>query len=225
MNPAVFVFGESGRMGQEVKKIVEGSSHLDYVGGFSADKTDLKPSRSPDIIIDFSLPATLSKLCTFAEQESACVLSGTTGFQDSDFQKLKDLGQRVPTFWSANMSFGVYLMCQLTETLARYDRFYQFQVEETHHIHKVDKPSGTAIIVENAAKQSTDTLRPTISHREGEVFGIHRFIASSVNEQLEIRHEAHNRALFAQGAVDISQWLFKKDPGFYGMDDFFKTFE
>lgn len=225
MKKTVFVFGESGRMGQEVINIVNHADNLDFVGGFSHDKPMSKLSKSPDIVIDFSLPASQPSLCEFIKTHKSALVSGTTGFSDTQLQEVRNLGSVAPVFWAANMSFGVHLMGRLTETLARYEKFYDFQVEETHHIHKKDKPSGTAIIIENAALKSTKKLKPTISHREGEVFGIHRFIASSANEKVEIIHEAHNRSLFAQGAVDISLWLSEKPPGFYQMDDFFKTFD
>ena len=225
MKKTVFIFGESGRMGQEVIKAVEKSPVLQLVGGFSSKKPPTKLETSPDIVIDFSLPASLPVLYDFIKTHKSCLVSGTTGFTDSQFLDLQKLGSSTPVFWAANMSFGIYLMSELTKTLARYQHFYDYHVEEVHHIHKKDKPSGTAIIIENAAKKSTSQLGPTISHREGEVFGIHRFIASSVNERLEICHEAHNRGLFAQGAVDISLWLSEKPPGFYQMEDFFKTFD
>lgn len=225
MKKTVFVFGESGRMGQEVRKIVESSDDLEYLGGFSAQNSSLEIVRPVDIVIDFSLPETQKTLIDFAKKQNACVVSGTTGFTKDQLEQWKSLGKSVPTFWAANMSFGVHLMCQLTESLARFEKFFSFHVEETHHIHKVDKPSGTALIVEQAARRSTDSLKPTVSHREGEVFGIHRFIASSKNEQLEIRHDAHNRSLFAQGAVDVARWLVLQKAGLYEMDDFFNQFE
>ncbi len=225
MSTSVFIFGESGRMGQEVKTIVNNTEGLEFVGGFSAQNPDLNPQQKPDVVIDFSLPETRPQLVDFVNQQGCGLVSGTTGFKQDDFKALKELGQNAPVFWAANMSFGVYLMCQLTEMLAKYQDFYKFHIEETHHVHKKDKPSGTAIIIENSAKKSTDQLQPTVSHREGEVFGIHRFIASSNNENLEIKHEAHNRSLFAQGAVDVAQWVVDQSPGFYGMDDFFKKFQ
>ncbi len=134
---------------------------------------------------------------------------------------MKEMGGKVPVFWSANMSFGIYLMIKLTEKLAKYKKFYKYKIEETHHVHKKDKPSGTALILEKAAKNFT-SLEPVVSHRKEDIFGIHRFIAFSENEQLEICHQAFNRKLFAQGAVDISAWLCEQPAGFYVMEDFFK---
>ena len=225
MKKSVYIFGISGRMGQEVAKIVEQTSTLELVGGYSRSSQSNEPTKSPDIVIDFSLPETFDDLTGFVKKHSSCLISGTTGINECQKKQLIKLGDSTPVFWAVNMSFGVYLMCRLTETLAKYQQFYDYHVEETHHVHKKDKPSGTALIIEDAAKASTSRLGETVSIREGEIFGIHRFIAKSPNESLEVRHEAFNRSLFAQGAVDISMWLYGKSPGFYTMDDFFQNFQ
>lgn len=219
----VYIFGLSGRMGQEVADIINKSSDFNLLGGYSRSNSSLELGDlpSPDLVIDFSLPAAFEDLCLFIKKHKPSVVSGTTGLTSAQLSQLKDLGGQTPIFWAANMSFGVFLMSQLTKTLARYDQLYKYHVEETHHIHKKDKPSGTAIIIENAAKASTPNLGETLSIREGEVFGIHQFIAQSKNEKIEIKHEALNRSLFAQGAVDVGRWLTTQKAGFYGMDDFF----
>ncbi len=225
MSTGVYIFGVTGRMGQEIQKIVNNTNGLEFVGGFSKEDTNTSPKRKPDVVIDFSLPEALPQLEEFMGENPCALVSGITGYKGDDFTKLKTMAKNHPVFWAANMSFGVYIMCQLTEILAKFDAFYDFRIEETHHIHKKDKPSGTALIVEKAARKSTDQLEPIVSHREGEVFGIHRFVASSQNEQLEITHTAHNRSLFAQGAIAVAQWLVCQKPGFYEMDDFFKKFQ
>lgn len=225
MKKNVFIFGISGRMGQEIASIVDRNSTLNLIGGYSKEQTNLDLETAPDIVIDFSLPETFDSLKTFIQKYQPALVSGTTGLSDNQKQELTELGNVAPVFWAANMSFGVYLMCKLTETLAQYQQFYNYHIEETHHVHKKDKPSGTALIVEDAARKSTSKLGETVSLREGEVFGIHSFIAESPNERLEIKHEAHNRGLFAQGAVDISMWLSQQPKGFYTMDDFFMNFQ
>ena len=225
MKMKVFLFGISGRMGQELKAQIDASSDLVCIGGFSRKDKNPQLADSPDIIIDFSLPEAFEDLCAFNKKyPSAALVSGTTGLSDEQKLKLKEMGKRAPVFWAANMSFGVYLMSKLTEYLENYSQQYNLHVEETHHVHKKDKPSGTAIIIENAAKKKTNHLGPTISHREGEVFGIHRFIAANEFETLEIRHEANSRGLFAKGALDIARWLAENPPGFYALDDYFENF-
>ncbi len=216
---SVFIFGNSGRMGREVRGIVEKTHCLSFLGGCSKRNKNTETSLSPDIVIDFSLPQALTDLKDFIEKHKSCLVSGTTGFNETEKKQLEKMGQTVPVFWSANMSFGIHLMIKLTESLAKYEKFYKYQIEEIHHIHKKDKPSGTALILEKTARQFT-RLEPTVSRRQEDVFGIHRVIARSENEQLEICHQAFNRKLFARGAVDISIWLCEQPPGFYGMDDF-----
>lgn len=225
MKKKVFLFGISGRMGQELKAQIDASSDLICMGGYSKENKSPQLSGSPDIIVDFSLPEAFDDLCAFKEKfPFAALVSGTTGLSEEQKKKLKAMGKEAPVFWAANMSFGVFLMSKLTEYLASFSEQYNLHIEETHHVHKKDKPSGTAIIIENAAKKKTTSLGPTISHREGEVFGIHRFIASNEFESLEIRHEANSRGLFAKGALDVGRWLVEKAPGFYDMDDYFENF-
>jgi len=173
--------------------------------------------------VDFSLPQALDSLCHLVLEQGSSLVSGTTGFSADQLNQLRDLGKKVPVFWSANMSFGVFIMCKLAEELAKYEHLYKFHIEETHHIHKKDKPSGTALMIASAAQKSTQELGDTISHREGEAFGVHSFFATSSREKLEIRHEALDRGLFAQGAVDVASWIVDQKPGFYVMDDYFKS--
>jgi 4-hydroxy-tetrahydrodipicolinate reductase len=213
----------SGRMGKEVAQIISSSSQFELMGGWNRSIKNLNLEKCPDIIIDFSLPEALDDLEVFVNKYPGALVSGTTGFNLEQKKRFEKLGSIVPVFWSANMSFGVYLMCQLTEILAKYDQLYDFQIEETHHVHKKDKPSGTALIIQEAANRSTSLKKPINSHRIGEVYGEHRFIAASKNEVLEIRHEATSRSLFAQGALDISLWLIQQPNGFYKMKDFFQS--
>ena len=219
---SVFIFGKTGRMGREVEKIVRKTPSLHLVGGMTNKSEDIKIDLSPDIVIDFSLPQAFDSLKNFIKKHNSCLVSGTTGLRETQKKQLEEMGKKVPVFWSANMSFGIYIMIKITEKLARYNKFYKYRIEETHHTHKKDKPSGTSLIIEKAAKKFTNP-DPIISYRKDEVFGIHRFIAVSENEQLEICHRALNRKLFAHGAINISLWLCEQSAGFYSMEDFFKN--
>ena len=218
---SVFVFGESGRMGSHVCDLLSHHNDLNYSGGFRRGVDLHEIAQEIDIIIDFSLPDTLKDLVEFAKRKKACVVSGTTGLNDSQIAQLQTLGETVPVFWSANMSFGVFLLCQLAKSLAKWDQFYDFSLSETHHIHKKDSPSGTALLIEKEVKKATQKQIPIQAFREGEVFGIHQFTALSPFEKIEINHEALDRKLFAKGALDIAGWLWQKPPGFYEMADFF----
>ena len=221
MSKKVFIFGESGRMGTHVKNIVDAHPSLTFAGGYQKG-SDSSVAEKPDLVIDFSLPEATPSLCEFVKTHGCAVVSGTTGWSSVEKKSFEQLSTRAPIFWSANMSFGVYLMCQMTEWLARYQDMYRYRIEETHHIHKKDKPSGTALLVKDAAEKVLPSVDDVESIREGEVFGIHRFMAQSDNELIEVRHEALNRKLFAQGAVDVGVWLMDQPTGLYTMDDFFQ---
>ena len=223
MSKKVFLFGISGRMGEELKKQIDSMDEFVCIGGYSRKTANLDDVERPDVVIDFSLPETFPVLVNFIDKHKCALVSGTTGLNPDQKEKLKVLSKNSPVFWSANMSMGVFLMAQLTEVLASYDDQYSLQVEETHHIHKKDKPSGTAIIIEDAAKKRTSKLKETISIREGEIFGIHKFTASNEFESIEIRHEAFNRGLFAKGALDVALWLVNQPSGLYEMGNYFEN--
>ena len=223
MSKKVFLFGISGRMGQELKTLIDKMDEFECIGGYSKESPNLDLKERPDIVIDFSLPETFPDLLQFVTKHKCALVSGTTGLSDDQKSQFQKLGKTSAVFWSANMSFGVFLMARLTEMLSEYDDQYKLHIEETHHIHKKDKPSGTAIIIEDAAKTKTSNLGETISHREGEVFGVHSFIAKNDFESLEIRHEAFSRGLFAKGALDVALWLINQPPGHYEMMDYFKN--
>ena len=218
-----YVFGKTGRMGQMVCEILQKHPQFELLGGYSQKDPTPWEGPSPDMVIDFSLPQALPELIAFVKKHKSGLVSGTTGYSQNQFNQLKELGRGSPVFWAANMSFGVYLMCQLTETLALYEKYYNYEIEEAHHIHKKDKPSGTALIIEQAARKNTQKISPIKSIREGEIFGIHKVVARSPLESIEIRHKANDRFLFAQGAVDVALWLKGQPNGFYSMDNFFET--
>ena len=153
MSTAVYLFGVTGRMGQKIKDIVDTTDGLEFVGGYSRSLDNTEPTRKPDVVIDFSLPESLPALKSFMEKHPCALVSGITGYGEKEFAELSELAKTSPVFWSANMSFGVYLMCQLTEALAKFENFYKFQIEETHHIHQKDKLSVTALIIEKAARR------------------------------------------------------------------------
>lgn len=223
MKKNVFLFGATGRMGQELQALLTHHPTLQYVGGFSRSHPVLSAQKQIDVVIDFSLPETQPQLLDFLDRHPAALVSGTTGLNIEQKNALKKIASTRPVFWSANMSFGVYLLCRFTEQLARYQNLYRYHIEETHHIHKKDKPSGTALLVADAAAKTLGTPPPVESFREGEVFGIHHFIAESTNERITVSHEAFNRTVFAQGALDVAVWLIQQKAGDYTMDDFYNS--
>ena len=218
---SIFLFGQSGRMGQQLQGLIDATDGCQVVGGYSKESSSLDLQDSVDVVIDFSLPETQKDLISFCEKKGCALVSGTTGLNKEQQNQFHSLAEKVPVFWSANMSFGVYLMSQLIEKLTGQKADYNYQIIETHHTHKKDAPSGTALLLEKSLNPGAST-EPTQSIREGEVLGIHNFKATAPYETLEIIHTAKDRKLFASGALNIALWLHSQPPGLYSMADYFK---
>ena len=217
----VFISGETGRMGQEVRKLIDQpESPWAYAGGLS--RQSALPSNIPaQIVVDFSLPEATQRVVEHCHLHRLPLVCGTTGLKNEHRQLLMSLSRDLPVFWASNMSFGVHIFHQLIRTLSQYQSQFQYQLLETHHIHKKDAPSGTARSLEQTARTSGLPLEKTQSLREGEVLGVHTLVAQGPMENLQISHEATDRRLFADGALKVGLWLKSQKPGFYSMEDFF----
>jgi 4-hydroxy-tetrahydrodipicolinate reductase len=199
--------------------------------------------RDADVIIDFSAPEGLHALLSHQRDNlpGKALVVGTTGLAQEERAALDELARRSALILSANYSIGVNLMLDVVANAARILPARQFDVEivETHHRHKADAPSGTALllgqVVAQAREQELDSMRrdgrsgktgeraqgEIAFHalRGGEVVGEHRVLFLGAHERFEIAHAAADRGLFAEGALLAARWLNGKPPGRYTMRD------
>lgn len=224
--------GASGRMGQEVLKSLEASKSYDLVWHGStrhqADISTLLKSKA-QIIIDFSKPASTLKWAEAfkgKKQKAPVALICSTGFSSTQLAKLKKalVGSRYALV--PNTSLGVLsLKKALDATLSTLDKRYKVEVIESHHIHKVDAPSGTAKQLLECAQNQAKAKKIAVnchSIRAGSDPGTHTIKIWGPHEQIELSHRAESRQLFAEGALHLAQKLVqtrKKGP-FFGIDDF-----
>lgn len=217
----VGLVGASGRMGQELVKVVQENPRCELFYPLDRDeKWDAKKAALVDVWIDFSSPGALKGLLQKAAEAKTPVVCGTTGFTKKEQDLLSQYGEKIPLLWSSNMSMGVAVLSEALKSLAAISHF-DFQIEEIHHNRKKDKPSGTAITLqENLEKVVNKKLPDVVSIRGGGVFGIHKVYSMSDEEVLVFEHNALNRTVFAKGAVQAAEWLVKqKKPGLYQMRD------
>lgn len=223
------IAGIAGRMGQEIVKVVAQDPEWALTGGIdhaeSLPNTRLEqePSgfekKAVDVVIDFSSPALFRSTLEWCVDNKRPFVSGTTGVAKDDFQRLKAASKKIPVLWSPNMSLGIAMFGELIKKAAKLDGF-DFQIEEFHHRHKKDKPSGTAILLQDALTASTSQPVPEpLSIRGGGIFGIHRLYCMSSDETLSIEHVALNRSVFAKGAVSAAKWLVSQRLGLYELKD------
>ena len=136
-----------------------------------------------------------------------------------DFQNLKKASQQIPVLWSSNMSVGVNFLNGLLKHFKSLKGF-DFQIEEVHHRHKKDAPSGTALTLQKTLQSAVETPLPeALAIRGGGVFGIHKVWAIADEEVLTFEHQALNRKVFAKGAVAAARWIAGQPPGYYSMLD------
>jgi len=218
-------------MGREIEKAALERGH-EIVSIIDIDNPEDFDSpaflRSTDVAIEFTRPESAYANYRKCFERHIPVVAGTTGWLKHLDEIEKICREQSQTFfYASNYSLGVNLFFALNRQLAKMmNRFpeYDVRMEEIHHIHKLDAPSGTAItlaedIVKHIDRTNRDTL-PIESKREGEVPGIHEVVYESDADMIRIRHEAKNRKGLALGAVLAAEFIYGK-AGFFTMDDFF----
>ena len=211
-----------GKMGKAIEKVAIDRGHLI---SFKTNKCDLNFINDVDVTIEFSTPESAFTNIKNCIDSNVPVVSGTTGWLEDldDIKKLCDK-KNGSFLYASNFSLGANLFFELNKKLAHLmsdKNQYKTSIDETHHIHKLDRPSGTAItladdIISNSRyknweldSSSKDKININ-SSREKEVNGVHKVVYSSENDIISIKHEALNRNGFALGAVISAEWLVNK---------------
>jgi len=179
--------------------------------------------RNFDVLIDFTLPAGVMQHVSYCQNNSAAMVIGSTGFNDQQMQIIEQAALTIPILISANMSLGVNVCYKLLASAANMlNNEWQVSIHDVHHQHKKDSPSGTAkhmaqVIAKNSGRE-LDAVN-ICSERRGEFVGTHSVTFNNAFEEIAILHVAHDRSIFAQGAVTAARWLYKRAPGLYSMQD------
>jgi len=231
------IAGVCGRMGRRIFELAsldkdfEISLALERKGIPQIGKEigKLKISSSPDglflvdVFVDFTTAdASEVNLDYVARYKNALVL-GTTGLNDKQLKKVEDVSRIVPIVFSPNMSVAVnVLFAVLPEIVKRLGSDYDVEIVEAHHKGKKDSPSGTAKKFSQILEEATNKVVPTHSIRLGDIVGDHTVIFCGNSERIEIKHQAHSRDVFAQGALRAAKWICGKPPGLYSMQDVLK---
>ena len=229
------IVGFCGKMGQRIFALAGEDKNFKVVIGLEkkghpeVGKTingvrvtdNLEEIKECDCVIDFTVAAaTLENLPYIAKHKKYAVI-GTTGIDESQQARLKEASKNIAIVFSPNMSVGVNLLFSLARTAAKTLRGYKVFIEEAHHIHKKDAPSGTAkriaqIINEEGLNCQAEDIKAI---REGEIVGDHKIIFESEVDRVELFHHAKTRDIFVNGALIAAKWVIDKKPGLYSMDD------
>ncbi len=247
--PKIIISGCNGKMGQNLTRLCSARDDLTIVAGFDINPVKLStypvysdPMEYPgkaDALIDFSRPESLEGLLNYCTvKHLPCVLC-TTGYSDEQLVHITHASESIPVFRSGNMSLGINLLTVLIKKAAGVlgDSF-DVEIIEKHHRTKVDAPSGTALMLADAAasalphdseyvydrhsvRQKRDKKEIGISSvRGGTIVGEHEVIFAGTDEVIEFKHTAYSRDVFANGALSAASYLSGiKAPGLYDMND------
>ena len=238
----VIVCGALGRMGTiTVQKIraaedMRLAAAVDVAGTAPEVLTSLDAFRGQaDLIIDFSFHTATPAIMEWAVAHNTAVIMCTTGHDEQEKAAITAAAEKIPVFWSANMSLGIALLTELAKKAAAAFPGADIEIVETHHNRKADAPSGTALALGRAIQQ----VRPDATFhlgragmekrlqgeigfhaiRRGNIPGIHEVIISTDNQSITLKHEVYDRALFADGALSAARFMAGKSAGLYQMTD------
>jgi len=215
----------------------------EIINGVKVQKNSLEAFKKTDVIIDFSKPKVSIEILNYAKKLKKKVVVGTTGFTQKQENIVKNLSKRIAIFKSGNMSLGVNLLEYVVNILTKkMTNNYQIAITDNHHKKKIDYPSGTALMLANAvARGKNKNFNSLIGKkylnkngrfqnnkinffvtRKGNTIGKHSVIFNNKIENIELKHAAFSRELFADGALNAAVWLSKKNKGLFNMQDMFK---
>lgn len=243
----IILVGCCGKMGMVISEAAKNFDNLNICAGVdrntcssinypvfnSINECDIKP----DVILDFSRPDTLDDLISYGKSNNIPIVLCTTGYSDDQLQKISDTSKEIPMFRSANMSIGINVIANVLKNISKlmYENF-DIEIVEKHHNQKVDSPSGTALLLADAIKDSIPDDINYIYGREGiskkkhneigihavrggSIVGEHDVIFAGSGETIEIKHTAISREVFAIGALKACIFMNGKPSGMYSMND------
>lgn len=232
----LIINGSNGRMGRILTDMAGSDNIAALVDINGGDYPSLEAfTGEADCVIDFSNHTAAHELTAYCLKRKLPVLIASTGHTETELSEIHEASRKIPVFMSPNMSIGVALVADLAERTARLFGECDIELIEAHHHHKLDVPSGTALMLAKRLQDARPDLvintgrhengkRPANelgihSLRFGSEVGTHEIIFSNGHENITIRHDAKDRGLFAQGALTAARWLINQPAGFYGMKD------
>jgi 4-hydroxy-tetrahydrodipicolinate reductase len=212
------------------------------IKGIKVQKNNLQAFKKTDVIIDFSRPKSSIEILNFAKKLNRKVVIGTTGFTKKEENIIKNYSKKIAIFKSGNMSLGINLLEYVIKIFSKkITNNYQIGIVDNHHKEKIDYPSGTALMLANAVakgkNKNFDKLKGKFFlnkkgnfqnnklnffiTRKGKTIGKHSVIYNNKIENIELKHTAFSRELFADGALNAAIWISKKNKGLFNMQDMF----
>ena len=242
----IIVNGIMGRMGREVARLLsenfKGAElaagvdiHPEGAERFPVYEKLTDYNGDADCVLDFSHYLATEELLSYCVEKNLPVVIATTGHTESELSMIRAASEKIPVFHSANMSLGIALLASLARTAAKTMPGANIEIIEKHHNRKLDVPSGTALLIAEEIRterpdhsllvgRSDAGRRPEKeigihSLRLGNIVGEHEVIIATDTQVITLKHEARDRSLFAEGAIEAAAFLQGKKPGLYNMKD------
>jgi 4-hydroxy-tetrahydrodipicolinate reductase len=212
------------------------------INGIKTQKNNLEAFKKTDVIIDFSKPKACLEVLNYAKKLKKKIVIGTTGFTKQQNNLIRNYSKKIAIFKSGNMSLGINLLEYIVNILSKkMPNDYHIGINDDHHRNKVDYPSGTALMLANAVCKGKNKNLESIKGktflnkkgslqknkinffitRKGNTIGKHSVLFNNKIENIELKHTAFSRELFADGALNAAIWIRKKNKGLFNMQDMF----
>lgn len=242
----ILVNGYLGFMGREVVKLCDagfrGASLAIGVDGFSDGSDErcvgsfsgVANPKEIDCIVDFSHHSCIGPLAEWAVKMGIPTVVATTGHTEEELAIIREASTKIPVFHSGNMSLGIALLIELAKKTAAAMPEAEIEIIEKHHNRKIDAPSGTALMIADAICEVREGASVNVgrsghgkrtreeigihSVRMGNIVGVHEVIVGTENQTVTLTHEAHSRALFAEGGLAAAEFLIGCPAGLYDMN-------
>jgi|TARA_B110000914_G_C15510564_1_gene470566 4-hydroxy-tetrahydrodipicolinate reductase len=246
------ITGCMGRMGQQLIKSSKKDKNFKLVSltenkiidkkiaGIKLNLNNIEAFKKTNVIIDFTVPKSTLEVLKIASKLKKKVVIGTTGFNKKEEDLIKKFSKKIPILKAGNMSLGVNLLIHLTEITSKsLGKNFLSKIYEVHHKHKIDYPSGTALMLSKGIADGKNKNLYSLmgkkylnkktfpystkinfnSMRKKEVIGEHEVRFSSGKEIIRLNHESFDRSLYSEGALTAAKWLMTRKPGLYSMRD------
>ena len=242
----IIITGATGRMGQKMQEAAREFG----VTVSALVSPDFEATNAPayrhinefdgeaDCVVDFSHHAGTVELLSWCTEHGVPIIIATTGHTAEELEAIREASKKIAVFRSGNMSLGIATLCDLAKRVASTFPNADVEIVETHHNKKLDAPSGTALMLAQSVKSVRQGATFAIgrsgncprvkgevgiqSVRLGNIVGIHEVIVSTGSETITLKHEAHDRRLFADGAIEVAKYLLGKPAGLYDMEKMVK---
>jgi len=252
----IIISGVTGRIGQRILKLVlsdpgfkliaglvsPGSKYLgrdlgDLIQANATTNTqvigvqavDTLADVKADVVVDFAQPEGFDELVDYCVLQQTALVSGTTGLNQDSFDRIGQAAKYIPVMWTSNFSLNIQILKNVLQMVKQTSPKAAFIITETHHIHKKDAPSGTAISLAQAVDPQSNMIKTAAASfklgsvdihaiRQGEVPGTHEVEVKLEDETFTFKHESHDPTIYAQGALDAAKWIHGKPIGLYDLN-------